>query len=207
MEKTILLLDSDGVMCDISKEWCKRYNEKYGDNLTVEQFHGTWSGMEKVVKPECGVKVYDIIKEPGFFENLNPLEGAIEGLELLCKQNDIEPYILTAFSGHENIAYGKMKWYKKHCPFFNCDDNMILTHAKSLVHGDILVDDSVKNLTYWANKKIELFGDDADFITIAMAAPHNTNAEDNPKVTLRVEGWNGDLGLLKYLRDLCVLND
>ena len=66
MEKKIVLLDSDGVIADILERWLDVYNNTYNDSLTREEFASTFGGLHNVVKPECGEKVYDILREPGF---------------------------------------------------------------------------------------------------------------------------------------------
>jgi 5'(3')-deoxyribonucleotidase len=146
MDKIIVLLDSDGVIMDLASAWCKAYNEQYQDNVSVEAFIG-YKDLEKQVK--CGNAVFDIIKQPGFFNKLQPAPDAVESLERLAINPKLDCYILTAFSGNAEIAYGKMQSLPRVFPFFD-PEKIILCKPKFLVYGNVLVDDSFENLINWS---------------------------------------------------------
>lgn len=182
--KQILLFDSDCVLADFANYWVNRYNELYDDDISVEDFNAEWGSPPKVVKPEVGTDVYEIPKEPGFFEKLDPMPGAIEYFEKFCSDSRFDCYIVTAFSGHSEIAKGKMIWFEKVLPFFDAE-KVILTKQKQLVHGDVLIDDSIENLIKWDEFQYNL---GKDGTTIAFAAPHNEDAVDQG-ASARVSSW------------------
>lgn len=75
----------------------------------------------------------------GFFLDLEPLEGAIEGMNTLMKKYDV--WILTRPSIKNTHCYTeKAEWIKK---YFGEDMlfKLILCPDKSLVKGDYLIDD------------------------------------------------------------------
>ena len=148
MEKLIIHFDSDGVLTNLAQRWREIYNDRYDDNLGIEVFRD-WVDIARAVKPECGKKVFDLMKEPGMFASLEPLPGAVETLERLNANPALDCHILTSYSGHPEIAHGKMVYFKKHFPFFD-QEKIILCHPKYLVVGHVLVDDSFDNLKEWS---------------------------------------------------------
>ena len=178
MEKKIVLIDSDGVIADLSAQWCQVYNKRYNDTLTPEQFTATWDGMAKVVKPECGEKVYDLMKEPGFFQGCLPYDGAVHTLQEMVEDTRLDCYIVTAYSGNGEAAKGKIDFYEKHCPFFDTE-RVLLCKPKFLVQGDILIDDSYKNIKKWVLENHNGVG-------LMVAQGHNEEHEDKAEVNARV---------------------
>jgi len=148
MEKLIVLIDSDSVLTDLASRWCEVYNERYDDNLEVAIFRD-WLEIEKYVKPECGAKVFELMKEPGMFASLKPLPGAVETLEQMVQNPKLDCYILTSYSGHHEIAHGKLLYFAEHFPFLE-PDRIILCKPKHLVVGHVLIDDCIDNLKQWS---------------------------------------------------------
>ena len=75
----------------------------------------------------------------GFFLDLEPLEGAVEGMKTLMEKHDV--WILTRPSIKNTNCYTeKAEWIKK---YFGEDflEKLILCPNKSLVKGDYLIDD------------------------------------------------------------------
>lgn len=80
----------------------------------------------------------------GFFENLEPIYGAIDAVNQLRRNNIFDVYILTAPSTRNPHSYTEKRlWVEKH---FNSDftDKLIICSNKALLKGDFLVDDSVR---------------------------------------------------------------
>jgi 5'-nucleotidase len=98
---------------------------------TLCDFAGPFkSGEYKLKYPQSKV---------GFFLDLQPLEGAIEGMNILMTKYDV--WILTRPSIKNIHCYTeKAEWIKK---YFGEDflDKLILCPNKSLVKGDFLIDD------------------------------------------------------------------
>ncbi|MDQ0246385.1 5'(3')-deoxyribonucleotidase [Bacillus fengqiuensis] len=134
-----LLIDMDSVICDLMSEWHERYNRDYGDNLTIDKLK-CWNS-EKYVRSECGMKIYDYLKEPGLFLELNPLPNAIEVLERLHNKYDI----LIVTSSVSTAFAEKEMWVEKYLPFIG-KYNLIFSHRKNMIVGDLLFDDAPHNL-------------------------------------------------------------
>jgi 5'-nucleotidase len=134
-----LLIDMDSVICDLMTEWHRRYNQEYNDTLSVEHLK-CWQS-EKYVKPECGLKIYNYLNEPGLFLHLDPIDGSIKVLERLHKRYDI----LIVTSSMTYAYTEKEQWVEKHLPFIG-KRNLIFAHRKDMIRGDLLFDDAPHNL-------------------------------------------------------------
>jgi 5'-nucleotidase len=147
--KTILF-DMDEVLADLEPAWLKLYNETYNDNRTIE----SWNSWNKhtVVKPECGTLVYNLLKVPGLFHNLEPRANSQEVVQRLVdfgydivfvsdspEGDNYEDHLANP-SRFGNPADDKRAWLSKFFPMVP-KKNVIFTSQKWRVEGDCLVDD------------------------------------------------------------------
>lgn len=144
MENLIVHIDSDGCLADIARHWCDLYNYRYNDTMAIDHFLN-YDKLEDFSKPECGTRIYDIIKEPGFFADLTPTEDAVACLDRLNSNPKVDCYVLTDYSGNAEIAHGKIRFYEKYFPFFDTR-KIIMCKPKFLVIGNVLIDDKFDNL-------------------------------------------------------------
>lgn len=169
-----LLIDMDSVIVDLMTEWHNRYNRDYGDDLSVDRLQ-CWE-TEKYVKPECGIKIYDYLDEPGLFRHLKPLPHALEVLERLSRDYDI----LIVTSSRTGAYTEKELWVEEHLPFIG-RHNLIFSHRKDMICGDVLFDDAPHNLeAFRATGRL----------AVAMDYPYNRTV-DVPRVTSwpEFEAW------------------
>jgi 5'-nucleotidase len=160
-----LLIDMDSVICDLMTEWHNRYNKDYDDTLTVDQLK-CWDSA-KYVKPECGEKIYDYLHEPGLFLHLKYLPNSIDVLSRLSQNFEIilvTSSVSTAFSEKE-------QWVEEYLPFIGTE-NIIFTHRKDKICGDLLFDDAPHNLINFKS---------TGRIAVAMDYPYNRSV-DVPRV-------------------------
>ena len=195
MEKIRGLFDLDGVIIDLTKGWLAKYNQEYDDNLTIDEMFGKWD-VENAVKPEARDDIYNMLDNADEYASLDPISGAVEGMQKLHDSGEFDLYILSAFMGKGGVADGKCRWIDEHLPFVD-KDNIILAHDKELVYGDFLVDDSDKNLLKWMAFQSPL---NSNASAIMMEAPHNKNfdmeSSEYSDIDLRVPDWDT---LLEYL--------
>ncbi|MDZ7691484.1 MAG: hypothetical protein U5K69_10210 [Balneolaceae bacterium] len=94
---------------------------------------------EELIK-EFGDDVDDI---PGYFNDLPPVEGAVEAYHRLAEAYDT--YILSTAPWNNETAWSaKNLWVRRHLPEV-ANRRLILTHHKHLVSGHILIDDRKKH--------------------------------------------------------------
>lgn len=160
-------IDLDSTLNNLEVVWAERYNKDYDDNLK------DWTKWEldEVVKPECGKKIFNYLREPGFFYNLDIKEGAKDVVDFLSKHYEL--YIVTAYI--PETCLDKANWVKKH----NLDvsqKDIIFINDKSLLELDYLIDDGPHNFNKFKGTGI-LFD-----------MPYNQHLEESP-VLYRVKTW------------------
>jgi 5'-nucleotidase len=82
-------------------------------------------------------------KQKGFFENLPPIDGAIDAFKKLSEK--YETYFLSTAPWSNIYAPSEKRiWVEKHLGEF-AFKKLILTHNKGLLKGDYLIDDRKLN--------------------------------------------------------------
>lgn len=144
-----LLIDLDGVVVDLHSIWLRIYNEEWGDSLSPDAVT-TWDTVD-LVKPACGVKVYDILLRPGIFAECKPIDGAIQGLKWLVEQGHEVLVVSTPPVGSKTAPSEKIEWVERYLPFLP-GGSVILTAHKDLLEADALIEDSPANLAAWMKR-------------------------------------------------------
>ena len=163
-----ILCDIDGVVDDLVEQITNKYNEAYNDNLTIEQI--TEYNMNLFTKPECE-DVFEEFCTPELILNMNPIEGAVEAVTKLMEEHEF--YFVTS-TIPENVGY-KNAWLKEFFPLYT-EKMLVVTYDKSIVPGDILIDDYGENL----NNNIGL--------NLLYNRPWNTGIQEKPNYK-RVYNW------------------
>lgn len=167
-----ILVDMDGVLCNLLAKWLTAYNEEYQDTLDPQALE-TW-GPHRYAR--AGKAVYKYLSRPGFFRDLEPLPHAVSGVHTLVGYGHDVVIVTSAKNGHKE----KIEWVREHLPFLP-QENIIFAHRKALVRGDILFDDAPHNL-----EAFKEYG-----LPVAMAYRYNEGV-DCP----RVPDWKAFLELV-----------
>jgi len=148
-------IDMDGVICALTTEWLRRYNNDYSDNLKPSDI--TMWNWHSLVKKECGKKIYDYLDDPSVFEDAPVIKDSQSVLYEMSKECEI--VIVTSPFNMNNVV-AKNNWLNKYFPFID-RDNRVYVGNKSLVDVDYLLDDKPKNL------------EQGNYIPLLFSAPHN----------------------------------
>ena len=135
-KRKVVLVDLDSTIVDLLGPWLATYNETCGDNLLVEEL----TTFETHEHARHGNRVYEPFAIPGFFADLPSLPGAIEAVKRLHEKAEV--VIVTSAPTHPQVMGDKAVWVKKHLPFLCGLHNFVVTGAKYLIHGDVLIDDA-----------------------------------------------------------------
>lgn len=146
-QKPLIGFDLDSVLNTLDKDWLDAYNADYNDNMTSEDLQ-TWNTNEWV-KPECGLKIFDYLLQPGFFRNLGVTPGAQEVIKWLSQYAEL--YVVTAY--HWNTCRDKAEFIIEHFPEIN-PRNIIFLNNKGLINLDYLVDDGPHNIEVFKGQGI-----------------------------------------------------
>lgn len=137
MSSVRILIDMDGVLADWHGGILSGLKER-GINPATALDESRWDlgandGVRRVIRR--------IQSEPGFYRNLKPIEGGIEALQHLATIEDVDVRICTTPDDtNPTCASDKIKWVRHHLGD-EWTKRIILTHDKTLIRGDILVDD------------------------------------------------------------------
>jgi len=135
----IIAVDVDGVVAENHVEWLARYNRDYNDTLTKDDWI-SW-GIDKFVKPECGLKIYNYLKDPTLYDNIKPISGALETINDLSKKYRII-YVTATPIEASGVKYNWLKKYN----FITRIQDYVECSDKSLILADYLIDDNIDNI-------------------------------------------------------------
>ena len=100
------------------------------------------------------------IYEPGFYEGLSPLPGALSSIRRLIESGKYNVHILTQPNYNSILSYSeKAAWMLKWIP--ELATKVTMTQNKGLMRGEYLLDDSIKWEPGFKGEFI-LFNRDAD---------------------------------------------
>lgn len=147
MPEKIAIVDVDGVCADLLPAWLAWYNRDYRDTLQCEDITD-WDLM-KFVKPECGKDIFKYLDYPELYDDVEPIHGSIEGVKCL---RGLGYKVVFATSSSQAHAGRKLTWLQEHG--FITDEHMRYSFCdfyaeitdKSLLRGDIMIDDGLHNI-------------------------------------------------------------
>ncbi len=137
-----ILIDQDGVLADFEQAFYDIWqNSEYAKEFHAISLDNRNSFFLDYQYPEKYRDIiYQIISAKGFFENLPPVEGAIQAInDILADGNEV--FICTSpLTPWKNCVSEKYAWVEKHLGD-EWVNRIILTKDKTLVDGHILIDD------------------------------------------------------------------
>ncbi len=136
-----LIIDMDDVMADTSQSILDLYFEYFGVKIAKSELLGTLRWNEEL--QEQYLTFRHRLFEPGFFRNVAVLPGAVEIIPQL--QEKYEVFIVSAATEFPNSLKEKHEWLEQYFPSIHWK-NLVLCGDKSIVSGDIMIDDHEKNL-------------------------------------------------------------
>lgn len=187
--KGTLLFDMDGILVDSLTDWLSEYNMMYNDNLKKENIKD-WD-ISLFVKKECGKKIFDILKKPGFYRYPKPMEHSQEVIQRLVDKGfeivivsdsppgDAECDRRLDSTKTSNPADDKRKWLQEYFPMIP-KDNVVFTAQKWRVIGDILIDDKPSTFEKFKEENREI-------ILMTYAYNKHLNADKRANNMLEVE--------------------
>lgn len=136
----IILVDQDNVLADFGQALLDGWKKKYSDKPFVSLEDLTEHHCTQNYPPECTPALKAIYGAEGFFYSLSPMPGCIEALKEMADMGH-DVFICTSpITEYKNCVSEKYQWVEKH---FGMDwtEKLILTKDKTLIKGDMLIDD------------------------------------------------------------------
>src|SRR5574337_1144217 len=105
MLKPTLVLDVDGLLADLHPVWYGRYNRDTGDNLSTDTVLD-WNVHQYA---RFGKKVYEYLEDPSLYDDVLPLAGACDFVELIRRYW----HIVFATNSTVGCRGRKKEWLRK----------------------------------------------------------------------------------------------
>ncbi len=191
-----VIVDQDETLCQFVVKVLRRWNSLQGTSFKRDEIRG-WRLEEALGMDTAGVP--DLLNrwmaEPGFFEDLEPMPGAIEGFNALRSQGHDVLVATSIPEVAENAYDDKRRWMRRWFPDWSMK-NFIACSRKGSLDGDVIIDDGAHNISDWINAgKRE---------AIIFDAPWNRNQvwnlrTDGPWSVQRAVSWEE---VLKKVQDI-----
>lgn len=172
MMKKRLIVDMDGVLANVYEQFLNFEEKEFGFRQPMENLLGKREA--DVFKNE---KVY--VNSKGFFRTVPLMKGSVDAVKELNKKYEL--FIVSAAMEFPNSLSEKYEWLSEYFPFISWKQ-IVFCGLKTVIRGDIMIDDYFKNLDHFTGE------------TILFTQPHNIGMDD--KVHKRVSSWNEALQLL-----------
>lgn len=160
----IVKVDMDGVLVDPHQKILDRVNEEFGTDYSTDEWT-VWD-TDWMEEPEHGELVMETFRDRHLYRGLDPLPGALEGVKVIKEFANVV-IVSSPMIGH---ADSKLGWLEQHG--FGSDER-VLVSDKSLVNGDVLIDDALHNV------------EDSPHPAVLMDRPWNRNGRYDP----RAKNW------------------
>lgn len=136
-----ICVDMDEVMADAVSEHLRRYNEEFGERMTVEDLGGRW--LWEMVSPSRHLQLEAYLRSEDFFAVLEVMPEAQRVIKAL--QAEYEVFIATAAMEVPTSFTAKYDWLGRNFPFIS-PSNVVFCGDKSILRADYLIDDNPRQL-------------------------------------------------------------
>lgn len=136
----IVLVDMDGVLADFEQGFLNMWRAKHPDLFYVPVEERNTFYTYKQYPKELRPLTREVVRAAGFFGSLPPIPGALKGFKALVG-TDHEIFICSSpLIGNPTGASEKFDWIEEHLGR-EWLGKLILAPDKTMVRGDILIDD------------------------------------------------------------------
>ncbi|NBT58177.1 hypothetical protein EBT16_05275 [bacterium] len=112
-----ILLDMDGITVDFFGPLLAEYYKRTGEYVRLDQIT-EWDMGSNVTNKQA---LFEIFHEPGFFERLPPMPGAIKAIQELIHSGHEVVIVSSPCTSH--AASEKINWCKQYLPFIDPKNN------------------------------------------------------------------------------------
>lgn len=172
MKKLTILIDMDDVLEELTAAWVAELNRVYGTSVRPEDIV-SWE-IADFFPTLTTEQVFSPLHCPEFWSTLVPTQDAPDIVKRLLDDGHT---IRIVTASHYNTVAPKIAWLLSAYPYLKWED-IIIASDKSIVYGDVMIDDGVHNLE--TTSCIKLLFD--------RYHNHAYNAEANDMI--RVKAWN-----------------
>ncbi|TRZ50691.1 5'-3'-deoxyribonucleotidase [bacterium] len=136
----VILVDMDDVLADFDGEFLKKWREEYPDKFYIPLDKRKSFYIKEEYPEELLGLVTGLYYKEGFARSLPEIQGATEGIKKL-KEKGHDVFICTSpLMQYRFCVREKYEWIEEHLGY-DWTLRLILTRDKTLIQGDILIDD------------------------------------------------------------------
>lgn len=136
----LILIDQDGVLADFERGFYNAWIAG-GNRHPALPLHERRSFYIRDDYPHhLKNEVEAIYSAPGFYRDLPPIDGAIKAVNDLFSMGHDVRICTSPLDAYRNCLSEKYEWVEQHLGS-DLVTRMIVTKDKTIVHGDVLVDD------------------------------------------------------------------
>lgn len=162
MKKLTILLDLDDVLNNQDELWVAELNARHNRSVRLEDITD-WD-ISKFYPGVCKIDLYEPVCSGRFVPQMRPTPGSVD---YTYRWYSAGHNLMIATSTSTDNIEMKVKWLYRHFRWFD-EKNLIVTHHKQLLRGDILVDDGIHNLL-----PDKLTGTVPQYVKLCMDRPWN----------------------------------
>lgn len=145
MNKMIILVDIDGVLADFEEGFAKEWKKKFPQHSQILFKKRKTFYLADTSPDGLGKEIQSILSSPGFFKNLDIISGGKEALKKMETLGHKVIICTSPISNYKNCVLEKYHWIEKNLGF-KWTKRIIMTKDKTLVFGDILIDDKPEHI-------------------------------------------------------------
>jgi 5'(3')-deoxyribonucleotidase len=196
MHRPLLLLDVDGVIGDFATRVLDLARKFVPHEHTVKDIR-TWEIFDSF--PDLATykrQVYEMMRGPGGCYSIPVAEGAKEGVARLRELADVH-VVTSPFPSSATWMGEREAWLRDHFGFTH--DDITHTHRKSILDGDVLVDDKAANVEGWLHHpSTRRLHSTMERVAVLWNQPHNSMDKTR---ALRTNSWEELALWVKEIRD------
>jgi 5'-nucleotidase len=136
-----LIVDMDDVLADTSQAILEAFNTINHTNYNKEYFRN--KVFYEFINQAQFESIRPMIEAKGFFADLPVMADAVQVMHDLQAKYDV--FVVSAATEFPNSLEEKYHWLANYFPFIHWK-NFVLCGDKSIIKGDIMIDDHEKNL-------------------------------------------------------------
>ena len=138
----LILLDQDGVLADFEQGFYDAWQARHGALCPAVPLALRRTFYVRDDYPEVyRSAVQEVYTAPGFYRNLPPVAGAVEAVQALLAQGHDVRICTSPLNQWQHCVPEKYEWVERHLGA-EMVHRLIVTKDKTVVYGDVLVDDN-----------------------------------------------------------------
>jgi 5'-nucleotidase len=136
----LILIDMDDVISDFDGEFYTRWNKIHPEKKIVSPEERKCFYIKDELPEDFTKLIREINTASGFIRSLSEIPGSIQAVKEIAGMGN-EVFICTSpLNAYKNCVEEKYAWIEEHLGF-EWTLKLILTKDKTLVRGDLLIDD------------------------------------------------------------------